>query len=165
MRRPTPTDRASRILEITRVIEAPRSRVFQAFVDPALLASWWGPDGFHTPVEGVVVEARAGGLHRKTMVLDDERIAAGMGVTVGAKFPDAAEILEIVPPELLVLTSEPQPEAGLVERTITRIEVHEEGPNRTRIALVDGPYTDTMAPFAETGWIQSLVKLERTFAG
>jgi uncharacterized protein YndB with AHSA1/START domain len=165
MTRPKPSDQASRILELIRVFDAPRARVFQAFVDPALLATWWGPDGFRTPVASISVEARAGGRHRKTMVLDDERIAAGMGVSVGKEFPDSAEILEIVPPELLVLTSEPQPEAGLVERTITRIEFHEQGPDGARIVLVDGPYTDVMAPYAETGWLQSLVKLERTFAG
>jgi len=29
-------------------------------------------------------------------------------------------VLEVVPPELLVLTSEPQPEMGLVERLLGR---------------------------------------------
>jgi uncharacterized protein YndB with AHSA1/START domain len=164
MSRPQPTDRASRILEITRVFVAPRDRVFQAFVDPALIAQWWGPEGFHTPEDGVVVEARVGGRHHKTMVLDDPAIATGMGVSVGAEFPDAAEIMEIVPPELLVLTSQPQPEMGLVEPTITRIEFHEDGPDRTRVVLTDGPYGEMMGPHAETGWTQSLGKLERFLA-
>lgn len=165
MNRPTTTDRASRILEITRVFQAPRDRVFQAFVDPALIARWWGPDGFHTPQDRVTVEPREGGRHAKIMVLDSEAIAAGMGVAVGAEFPDAATVLEIVPPELLVLASDPQPEVGLVERTVTRIEFHEDGPDRTRLVLVDGPYTEMMAPNAEAGWTQSLGKLERHLAG
>jgi uncharacterized protein YndB with AHSA1/START domain len=161
MNRPRPTDRAKRILEITRVFRAPRERVFQAFIDPALIAQWWGPDGFHTPEDRIAVEAQVGGRHHKVMVLDSPEIAAGMGVPVGAEFPDAAQVVEIAPPELLVLSSEPQPEMGLVERTITRIEFHEEGPDSTRVVLVDGPYNEMMAPHAEGGWSQSFGKLER----
>jgi uncharacterized protein YndB with AHSA1/START domain len=165
MNRPTPTGQASRIVEITRLFPAPRERVFQAFVDPELVARWWGPDGFHTPRERLVIEPQADGRHHKVMVLDSAEIAAGMGVAVGAEFPDTARVLEIRAPELLVLTSEPQPEIGLVERTITRIEFHEEGPDRTRVVLIDGPYAQMMAGHAETGWRQSFEKLSRLLAG
>jgi uncharacterized protein YndB with AHSA1/START domain len=164
MNRPRPTEQASRIFEITRVYAAPRERVFQAFVDPALIAQWWGPDGFHTPQEKLVVEPSVGGRHHKVMVLDSPEIAAGMGVAVGMEFPDSARVVEIKPPELLVLSSEPQPEMGLVERTITRIEFHAEGADRTRVVLVDGPYTEMMAPHAETGWRQSFDKLAKALA-
>jgi hypothetical protein len=61
-----------------------------------------------------------------------------------------------------VLSSDPQPEMGLVERTVTRIEFHADGPERTRVVLVDGPYTDMMAPHAETGWLQSFEKLAKS---
>ena len=161
MNRPTTTDRASRILEITRVFDAPREVVFRYFVEPDLITQWWGPDGFITPVAQVEVEAKVGGKHHKTMVLESPEIAAGMGVAVGTAFPDAATIIEISPPELLVLSSEPQSEMGLVERTISRIEFHADGPDRTRVVLVDGPYTEMMAPHAESGWTQQLGKLER----
>jgi uncharacterized protein YndB with AHSA1/START domain len=164
MNRPEPTDRASRIFEITRVYAAPREKVFQAFTDPALLALWWGPEGFRTPREKVVIEAEAGGRYHKVMVLDSPEIAAGMGVPVGTEFPDSARVVEIDPPRLLVLSSEPQPEMGLVERTITRIELHAEGADRTRVVLIDGPYTEMMAPHAETGWSQSFDKLEKVLA-
>ncbi|HEX2616836.1 MAG TPA: SRPBCC family protein [Flavobacteriales bacterium] len=30
----------------TRVIDAPRARVFAAWTDPTILARWWGPKGF-----------------------------------------------------------------------------------------------------------------------
>ena len=164
MNRPQPTDGASRILEIARVFDAPREEVFRYLVEPDLIAQWWGPDGFTTPADGVELEARVGGAHHKTMVLESPEIAAGMGVPVGTEFPDSATVLEISPPELLVLSSEPQPEMGLVERTVTRIELHAEGPDRTRVVVVDGPYTEMMAPHAETGWTQQLGKLERLLA-
>ncbi|ANB18052.1 SRPBCC family protein [Dokdonella koreensis] len=165
MNRPQPTDQARRILEITRVFPAPRERVFQAFVDPELIALWWGPDGFHTPRDRLVIEPQVGGRHHKIMVLDDPAIAAGMGVAVGAEFPDSPRVLEIKAPELLVLSSDPQPQMGLVERTITRIEFHAEGPERTRVVLIDGPYTEMMAPHADTGWRQSFEKLAAALAG
>ena len=164
MNRPMPTDRASRILEITRVFDAPREVVFRHLVEPDLIARWWGPDGFAVPADRVEVEAKVGGAHRKTMVLEGAEIAAAMAMPVGTEFPDAATVLEIAPPELLVLSSEPQPEIGLVERTVTRIELHEEGPDRTRVVLIDGPYDDVMAPNAEMGWTQQLGKLARLLA-
>ena len=164
MNRPTPTDRASRIFEISRVFDAPREEVFRHLVEPDLIAQWWGPDGFVTPVDQIEVVAKVGGTHRKTMVLQSTEISASAGIPVGTPFPDAATVLEISPPELLVLSSEPQPELGLVERTVTRIELHAEGPNRTRVVLVDGPYDDVMAPHAETGWTQQFIKLERLLA-
>jgi uncharacterized protein YndB with AHSA1/START domain len=164
MNRPQTTEQASRILQLERVYAAPRDRVFQYFVDPDLLALWWGPDGFHTPREKVVIEPSAGGRHEKVMVLDSPEIAAGMGAAVGAEFPDAARIVEIRPPELLVLTSEAQPEMGLVERTVTRIEFHADGADCTRVVVVDGPYTEMMAPYAEAGWKQSFDKLTTSLA-
>lgn len=164
MNRPTTTDRAGRILEITRVFDAPREEVFRYLVEPDLVAQWWGPDGFTTPADRVEIEAKVGGAHRKTMVLESAEIASGMGVEVGTPFPDAATVLQIDPPELLVLSSEPQPEIGLTERTVTRIELHAEGTNRTRVVLVDGPYDEMMAPHAETGWTQQFGKLERLLA-
>lgn len=165
MNRPKATGKASRILTITRVFNAPRERVFQAFVDPELVALWWGPDGFRSPRDKMVIEPAAGGRHRKVMVLVDPAIAAGMGVAVGTEFPDAARVVEIRPPELLVLSSEAQPGMGLVEDTITRIEFHADGPARTRVELVDGPYSEMMAPHAENGWRQSLEKLATVLAG
>lgn len=164
MNRPTATEAASRILEIARAFDAPRDVVFRHFVEPELIAHWWGPEGFTTPADGVEVEPKIGGAHRKTMVLESAEIAAGMGAPVGTAFPDTATVLEIVPPELLVLTSEPQPAMDLIERTISRIEFHAEGPDRTRVVLVDGPYTERMAPNAEAGWTQQLGKLERMLA-
>lgn len=41
-------DLSARTIVTTRVIEAPRELVFDAFSDPAHLARWWGPNGFST---------------------------------------------------------------------------------------------------------------------
>lgn len=39
---------ADREIVISRLIDAPRERVFEAFTEVAHLSRWWGPDGFRT---------------------------------------------------------------------------------------------------------------------
>jgi uncharacterized protein YndB with AHSA1/START domain len=155
---------ATRKVTLDRTFAAPRDRVFRAWTDPDQLARWWGPTGFSTPRESVTIELHPGGRYHKTMVLESPEIAAGMQMEVGAEFPDHAEVVEVVEPELLVLASEPQPELGLVERTVTRVEFHDQGDGTTRVTLVDGPYTEMMGGHAASGWSQSFGKLEALLA-
>ena len=56
---------------------------------------------------------------------------------VRAEFAIGYDIVELVEPELLVLRSDPMPEMGMHEPTITRVELHDEGA-RTRMTLTDG---------------------------
>ena len=48
-----------REVTITRLINAPRQRVWKAWTDSKLLVQWWGPRGFTNPI--CEVEAKAGG--------------------------------------------------------------------------------------------------------
>ena len=52
---------------ITREFAAPRERVWQAIVDPALLVRWFGHDGITTTAE---IDARPGGEFKARMVND-----------------------------------------------------------------------------------------------
>jgi uncharacterized protein YndB with AHSA1/START domain len=156
---------ADRKFTITRVYDAPRRLVFDAWTRPELLAQWWGPHGFDTPPDKVSIDLRVGGRFEKVMVLKSEEIAAGMKMPVGSEFPDNVEFIEVVPPDLLVMKSKPQPEMGLVVSTTTRVEFHDEGGERTRVVLSDGPYTEQMGGYAEQGWSESFEKLERLLAG
>lgn len=49
----------------TRVVSAPRERVFKAWTDPAILARWWGPKGFSNTFH--TFELRPGGVWDFTM--------------------------------------------------------------------------------------------------
>jgi len=51
-----------RVIEGTRLIDAPRKLVFAAFTDPKHLAQWWGPNGFTTTTHSF--EFRSGGVWR-----------------------------------------------------------------------------------------------------
>jgi len=51
-----------REIVLSRVIAAPRERVFQAWTDPRQIAQWFGPDGFK--VESLECDIRTGGRWR-----------------------------------------------------------------------------------------------------
>lgn len=74
----------------TRLIDAPRERVFRAFSDPAHLARWWGPNGFSSTFE--TFEFRPGGSWRLVMHGPD-----------GTDYPNESVFREIVPSERIVL--------------------------------------------------------------
>jgi uncharacterized protein YndB with AHSA1/START domain len=143
---PVETGPQDQQVEITRVFDAPRQLVFDAWTDPDQVARWWGPDGFHTPPETVEIDLRVGGRYHLAMVQD----------ATGVQFPLRYEVIELVAPELIVLKHEPMPEMGIHEPTITRIELHDDG-GRTRMSLTDGPYT--VSGHAEQGWNASFAKL------
>ena len=54
-----PSERAERELVITRLFEAPRELVFEAFTKPERLVKWWGPNG--CTVVSCEADPRAGG--------------------------------------------------------------------------------------------------------
>lgn len=64
-------DRDPRSIIGTRVFDAPRELVWQAWTDPKHLAQWWGPNGFTTTTSAF--EFRAGGIWRFVMHGPDGR--------------------------------------------------------------------------------------------
>jgi uncharacterized protein YndB with AHSA1/START domain len=58
---------SKRDLTISRVFDAPRGRVFKAWIDANHMAQWWGPQGFTNPV--CELDVRPGGairIHMRT---------------------------------------------------------------------------------------------------
>ena len=55
-------------IDLSRVIDAPPARVYQAFVDPDQFAAWYGPTGFPVDRASVELDARVGGMQRFAMV-------------------------------------------------------------------------------------------------
>src|ERR1051326_3829034 len=81
-----------RELVITRVFDAPREIVFEAWTDPAQLARWWGPHHFTN--ENVEIEPHAGGTFNIDMRAPD-----------GTIYPNRGTVQEVVAPERFVFTS------------------------------------------------------------
>jgi uncharacterized protein YndB with AHSA1/START domain len=148
----TPMTAADQEVLITRIFDAPRERVFRAWTDPDEVTAWYGPEHFDTPRQRIQIDLRVGGRYELTMVQRDG----------GAEFAIGYEILQLVEPELIVLRSDPMPEVGMHEPTLTRVELHDLG-GRTRMTLTDGPYPDS-GP-AEAGWSSAFDKLAALVTG
>ena len=41
---------AGREIVLSRLLNAPRDRVWEAWTDPAQIVQWWGPNGFTNPI-------------------------------------------------------------------------------------------------------------------
>jgi uncharacterized protein YndB with AHSA1/START domain len=48
-------------LALTRIFDAPRALLYQAFTDPDQLAAWWGPIGNSLPRDEMDFDVRPGG--------------------------------------------------------------------------------------------------------
>ncbi|MGE0387652.1 MAG: SRPBCC family protein [Gammaproteobacteria bacterium] len=80
-----------RELVLTRLIDAPREKVFRAWTEPELLKQWFTPRPWTTPV--VEIDLRPGGSNYILMRGPD-----------GEEFPNHGVYLEVVRNERLVLT-------------------------------------------------------------
>jgi uncharacterized protein YndB with AHSA1/START domain len=79
-----------REIVLSRVFDAPRELVFEAWTDPEGLAQWFGPKGFVTKTHEI--DVRVGGLWRFEMRAPN-----------GTCYPNRIEYLEIKKPERLVM--------------------------------------------------------------
>ena len=86
-----PTALADRELVLTRVIAAPRAKLFRAWTEPALLKQWFTPRPWTTPV--VELDVRPGGASLIVMRGPD-----------GNEFPNRGVYLEVVENRRLVFT-------------------------------------------------------------
>lgn len=87
----TTTSTKDRDLILTRVIDAPRDKVFKAWTDPALFKQWFAPRPWTTPI--VETDVRVGGATLLVMRGPD-----------GTEFQHHGVYLEVVQNERLVFT-------------------------------------------------------------
>lgn len=87
---PPDKDRPDRELTTTRILDAPRERVFRAFSETEHLAQWWGPQGFTNTFQAF--DLRAGAAWRYVMHGPN-----------GADYQNESVFVEIVKPERIVL--------------------------------------------------------------
>jgi uncharacterized protein YndB with AHSA1/START domain len=87
----TATSASDRELVLTRLIDAPRDKLFRAWTEPELMKQWFTPRPWTTPV--IEVDLRPGGSNLIVMRGPD-----------GTEFPNRGVYLEIVKNERLVFT-------------------------------------------------------------
>lgn len=146
-----------REIVITRLINAPRARVFRAWTDPRQLAQWWGPHGYSNPVCSIA--PRVGGALRIVM-----RSPAG------ADYPLKGEIREIVENEHLIYTMMIDTSTDAwrefrVPNAVHAVRFEDAAGGRTRLTVVTRLSTVADREFMDRnghreGFTQSLERLE-----
>jgi uncharacterized protein YndB with AHSA1/START domain len=111
-----------RVMEMTRVFDAPRKVVFAAWTDPKQVTQWWGPTGFTTPV--CELDARPGGA-----------ILIHMRAPDGTVYPMSGVYREVVPPERLVFTATPLDKDGKPMFENLNTVIFSERDGKTTVAL------------------------------
>ena len=107
-------------LTYTRVFDAPRELVFRCMLEPEHLTHFWGPAGTSTPLDGITVEPRPGGVFETVMINDAD----------GCSYAMRAVYTEIVPPERIAWT---EPGTGMITTstftdlggTRTEVRIHQ----------------------------------------
>jgi uncharacterized protein YndB with AHSA1/START domain len=118
----TPSDRE---IEMTRLFDAPRQLVFDAFTNPAHVPHWFGPRGWSVPV--CEIDLRQGGSWRYVLSGPEGEEMGMSGV-----------YKEITPPERIVTTESFDDYPGESLNTLTLTE--EDGKTRYTVTVL---YADT----------------------
>src|ERR671933_164858 len=104
---PAQSATADREIVISRVIDAPRALVFEAFTAVQHLSRWWGPEGFTTTTRAF--EFHVGGEWVFVMHGPD-----------GTDYPEWITWTEIAPPErIAMLHGESRDDANAFESVVT----------------------------------------------
>jgi uncharacterized protein YndB with AHSA1/START domain len=143
---------ADRILVITRVFDAPRSLVFEAWTTKEHLDQWCAPRGFTIPQSGG--EFRPGGPWRSCMRAPD-----------GTEYRLRGTYREIVQDELLVFTHAWEEADGtLGPETIVTVRFTDEN-GKTRLTFEQGPFQSIEARDGHKGgWTECLERLAEHIA-
>jgi uncharacterized protein YndB with AHSA1/START domain len=142
-------DSAERVLVITRIFDAPRDLVFNAWSEPERLVQWFGPKGFTSTVVGSM-DPRPGGAYRFHMRGPD-----------GSDHWVQGAYHEILDPERIVCTYVWTDADGNPTRPETLLTLtFEEQVEKTKLTLHQAVFESVTARDAhDEGWTSSLERL------
>ena len=149
-RRAIPADAPSdRLLVLTRLLNAPRERVFAAWTEPAHVVNWWGPHGYQ--VVECEADLRVGGRWRVRMRSPE----GGLHTSVGLYH-------EVAAPERLVFTFawEGSEDGQPGHETLVDLRLEEEAGGRTRMTFRQAVFSSQESRDGhEGGWSQAFERL------
>ena len=138
-------------LTITRVLDAPRERVWREWTEPEAFADWFGGPEAEVPLHTVAMDVRPGGAWRATMLYGSREIR-----WVG-------EYREVDPPLRLVFTITDRPEAD--ERELVVVVLTDLGAGRTEMVVEQHGHMSKAAYDAtRNGWGGFLDRMEQRLA-
>ena len=129
-------------IEITRVFDAPRERVWREWTEPECFADWFGGPAFEVPPATVSMDVKEGGQWRATM------LAGPSGREIHWK----GEYREVVEPERLVFTITDQPGDDATEVVIVDLTDLGDGRTEMRFQQRGGGLSPEEYKRAGAGW-------------
>ena len=144
-----------------RHINAPRERVYRAFIDPNAIATWMVPTGMTSQVH--VFEGREGGTFRISLTYD---APTGVGKTTAHTDTYHGRFVKLVPNERVVevVEFETADPALRGEMTIT-ITLADAAGGTDMLAVHEGLPPGVPPADNEAGWRSSLAKLAALVEG
>jgi uncharacterized protein YndB with AHSA1/START domain len=134
-------------LRMTRILPAPRDRVWRALTDPEELAQWWGPKGFTCP--SVEWEPRVGESYRIAM-----RPPEGELFHLNGRFE------EVDAPNRLAFTFVWEPATPDDRETLATLALEERG-GGTDLKFTQGGFaTEERRALHDGGWTDSFEQLD-----
>jgi uncharacterized protein YndB with AHSA1/START domain len=142
-------------LALTRVVNAPRERVYQAFTVPEDFAAWWGPIG--NALSDVKCDVRPGGYVSWSEVFPDDPEIWTHG---------RIDLTDVVDGELLdglMRISGQLPSGFKGFETRMRVEFYDDTDARTRLEICQWLPEGYVSP-TENGWGEAFTKLDAFLA-
>lgn len=141
--------------EISRVIRAPRTRVYQTLLDPAAVAAWKVPNGMTCCVHSF--DAREGGSFRISLSYD---LPTGAGKTTDQTDTYHGHFAKLVPNEQVVEIDEFETDDPALSGPMTITITLTDADGGTLLsALHEGLPPGVSPSDNEIGWSMSLAKL------
>jgi uncharacterized protein YndB with AHSA1/START domain len=151
---------------ITRVFDAPRALVWEAWTNPKYVMQWWGPKGFTSPF--CKMDFRVGGKFLCCMKTPD-----------GQEFWNGGEYHEIVPHEKIVYSmyfsdakgNKVEPEHYGIEHEAIEgahdvVTFEDFGNGQTKLTLIGNESMESAKTSGQVeGWVQTLDKVAAVVAG
>lgn len=131
-------------ISIVRIFDAPRERVFRAWIEPEAFGAWFGEHGSSVPLERLEMDVRPGGAWSAIMIHGPERV----------ELPFTGRYEEIAEPERLVMifTNPVDPDDPDVE--LVTVEFVDLGDGRTQMTFSQrGHLPPDAYPEALRGWL------------
>lgn len=136
-------------LRLSRVIQAPRERVYQAFLDPDALVKWMPPHGFTGHV--YKLEPKVGGTFRMSFSTINRNWTQAFG----------GRYLELKPNERIVHTDKFETDDPAMQGEMKVAITFRDVPGGTEVNVVQEGIPKPAAEGAPEGWGQSLDNLQR----
>lgn len=135
------TESAREGIDITRVLDAPRELVFEAWTTPEHFAAWYGGDA-EVPLDRVSMDVRPGGAWSLVIVVP------------GTEMPFHGVYREVVAPERLVFTLKDATAPAAVEGETVTVTFTDRGDKSTEMVFTQrgGNLTAEQYAAAEDGW-------------